>query len=261
MVRIGVRDAHGRGPGESIHHGNARRHFSKPSSHTAGRTYIAPLAGGVWGGKPMWFYNLSSVCPRDRNGQRAGDVFAAEIAEWFAKGGRLRNFNGVAFDVNYFQTRDSTWDVDNDGSSDAGIVAGRNVWAEGDWEFLRKLRGLLGDELLITADGQHEENQRAVGVLDGIESEGLVQHNDGFRGFSRMVNTHSYWQRHGTRKHNIRYVVLKLMNPDDARRGDQLRRFATGAACCLGALVTGTEGSFLPHEFAEPGSLGFPRAN
>ncbi len=234
-------------------------HFSTPRAHQAGKTYIAPLAGGVWGGKPMWFYNLSSVCPRDHKGQNAGDVFADEIATWFEEGGPLWNLNGIAFDVNYFEARDSDWDVDNDGVADGGFVTGRNVWLEGDWRFLQDLRRKLGDDLLITADGQHTRNQRAVGVLDGIESEGLVQHNDGFRGFSRTVNTHLYWQQYNPREHDFRYVVLKLMNPNDAQRGDQLRRLATGTACSLGALVTGTDGTFMPPEFAEPGALGFPR--
>lgn len=233
-------------------------HFSKPRSYAAGKTYVAPLAGGVWGGKPMWFYNLSSVCPRDRDGQNAGDVFADEIAGWFKKGEPLENFNGIGFDVNYFEVDNPEWDVDNDGVGDAGIVDGRNVWMEGDWHFLRSLRRKLGDELLITADGQHGKNQRAVGVLDGIESEGLVQHNDGFRGFSRMVNTHQYWQQYNTRKHDLRYVVLKLKNPDDEKRGDQLRRLATGAASCLEAMITDAGNDFLPSEFSAPGSLGFP---
>jgi hypothetical protein len=37
-----------------------------------------------------------------------------------------------------------------------------------------------------------------------------------------------------------------------------LRRFGTAAACCLGAFVTGTNKTFLPPGFSEPGSLGFP---
>lgn len=235
--------------------------FTKPRAHGGGKTCALPLAGGVWGGKPMWFYNLSSVCPKDRNGRTAADAFVAEIAEWFARDGRLRNFNGIAFDVNYFEARHPSWDVDNDGKSDSGFAGGRNVWMEGDWHFLTKLRETLGENLLITADGQHEENQRAVGVLDGIESEGLVQHNDGFRGFSRTVNTHLYWQRNNTRKHDLRYIVLKLMNPADEKRGEQLRRFATGTACCLGALVTDTGDPALPEAFAKPGALGFPQGD
>jgi hypothetical protein len=232
--------------------------FSKARTFKAEQTYVAPLAAGVWGGAPMWFYNLSSACPADSNGCSAADVFVREIAGWFAPGGSLGRFNGVAFDVNYWKVRDELWDTNNDGQSDAGLVAGRNIWREGDWAFLRNLRRALGDDRLITCDGQHMENQQAVGVLDGIESEGLVQHNDGFRGFSRTVNTHLYWQQNNTRKHDFRYVVLKLMDKNDEARSDQLRRFGTGTACCLGAFVTGSSAPFLPEGFSRPGSLGFP---
>ncbi|MFZ5831230.1 MAG: hypothetical protein ACOY3P_14155 [Planctomycetota bacterium] len=232
--------------------------FSKARGFQGGRTYVAPLAAGVWGGKPMWFYNLASVCPKDRSGRNAADVFVSEIAEWFAPQGRLHGLDGIAFDVNYFKLRDQSWDTNNDGVSDGGVIDGKNVWREGDWHFLTSLRKALGDDVILSADGHHPENQQAVGVLDGIESEGLVQHNDGFRGFSRMVNTHLYWQQYNNRPLDFRYVVLKLMHPEDAKRGEQLRRFATGAACCLGALVTDAEEDYLPAKFAEPGALGKP---
>lgn len=232
--------------------------FSKPRAFEARQTYVAPLAAGIWGGAPMWYYNFSSACPVDSNGCSAADVFVREIAGWFNSGGPLTNFNGVAFDVNYWKSRDELWDTDNDGKSDAGVIAGRNIWREGDWRFLQELRQVLGNNRLITCDGQHDANQQAVGVLDGIESEGLVQHNDGFRGFSRTINTHLYWQQNNSRSNDFRYVALKLMNQNDEARGDQLRRFATATACCLGAFVTGTSAPFLPAGFSEPGSLGFP---
>jgi hypothetical protein len=232
--------------------------FSKARAFKSEQTYVAPLAAGVWGGKPMWFYNLSSACPPDRNGRNAADVFVDEIAGWVSPGGPLTNFNGIAFDVNYWVARTPLWDTDNDGQSDGGLIAGRNVWRDGDWIFLQRLRQALGDNRLITCDAQHEGNQQAVGVLDGIESEGLVQHNDGFRGFSRTVNTHLYWQQNNTREQAFRYVVLKLMDQNDEARGDQLRRFGTATACCLQAFVTGTGKTFLPAEFSVPGSLGFP---
>ena len=232
--------------------------FSTARPHQANRTYVAPIAADVWGGKPMWYYNLSSACPKDSTGRNAADVFVAEIAEWFAANGKLRHFNGIAFDVNYFEARHAQWDVDNDGHSDGGYINGRNIWQEGDWYFLNRLRKILGDNFLLSCDGEFAENQRAVGVLDGIESEGLVQHNDGFRGFSRTVNTHLYWMENGSRSHDFRYVVLKLMNPADEKRGDQLRRFASGTACCLGAMVAVGHGEAPPKPFAAPGSFGVP---
>ena len=233
---------------------------SRPRAHAATRTYVAPMAADVWGRKPMWYYNLSSTCPRDNNGQNAADVFIGEMAQWFSASGPLRRFNGIAFDVNYRYVKHPGWDTDNDGRSDAGIVNGKNVWEEGDWYFLTRLRKALGDNRLITCDGEYFENQQAVGVLDGIESEGLLQHNDGFRGFSRMINTHLYWAANSNRKHDFRYVVLKLKNPLDEKRAPQLRRLAIGAACCVGAMNTGAAENPLPAGFAAAGSLGFPKA-
>ena len=232
--------------------------FSSARAHAARRTYVAPMAAGVWGGAPMAYYNLSSACPRDRQGHNAADNFVAEIAGWFGAQGPLPHFNGIAFDVNYWQARDADWDVNNDGRSDGGMVDGVNVWRLGDWKFLTDLRQALGDQRIITADGHHAAHQQAVGILDGIESEGLVQHNDGFRGFSRTVNTHLYWSENTPRPHDLRYVHLKLKNPADEKRGDQLRRLAVGTACCLGARNTAAPPGLLPAAFAAQGSLGMP---
>jgi hypothetical protein len=232
--------------------------FSTARTHRAGRTYAAPLPAGVWGGAPMAYYNLSAACPKDREGHTAAEVFRAEIAGWFAPSGSLARFNGVAFDVNYWVVRDATWDVDNDGRSDGGIVGGVNVWRAGDWKFLTELRAALGENRMITADAQVPANQQAVGLLDGIESEGLVQHNDAYRGFSRAVNTHLYWAENNPRPRDFRYVVLKLKNPADEKRGEQLRRFAIGAASALGARTTAIPAGVLPPAFAQPGSLGQP---
>ena len=94
----------------------------------------------------------------------------------------------------------------------------------------------MGQNFIITCDGQHPINQQAVGVLNGIESEGLVQHNDGWRGFSRTVNTHLYWD-----------VVLKLMDGNDQHHAERLRRFGVATASCLGAYTTVPDSySFLP---------------
>ncbi len=232
--------------------------FSTARPHAARLTYVAPLAAGVWGGAPMGFYNLSSTCPKDRQGQTAGDVFVAEIAGWFGADGPLAHFNGIAFDVNKWAAREPGWDVDNDGRADGGVVGGVNLWRLGDWKFLTDLRAAMGEERIITADGQHTTNQQAVGVLDGIESEGLVQHNDGFRGFSRTVNTHLYWAENTRRPNAFRYIHLKLKNPADEKRGESLRRLAVGTACSLGAMTTTVPAGLLPPAFAAPGSLGMP---
>ncbi len=234
----------------------------------AGKTYVAPIAGGLWGKHVMFYYNLSSTCPEDKEGRKANEVYADEIASWFRKDGLLRNFDGIAFDVNYFDVseRGAIWDVDNDGHADGGWIGGRNVWKEGDIAFFAALRGKLGDDYLISADGQHWDNQQLPTLLNGIESEGLVQHNDMWRGFSRAMNTHGYWRAHGTRTPDFRYVVMKLMGKD-VQQALSARRFGSACAACLGAAITVPVGDdkgkcrgfdFLPEAFSEEGSLGAP---
>ncbi|MCK9509325.1 MAG: hypothetical protein M0Q54_12885, partial [Pigmentiphaga sp.] len=93
-------------------------------------------------------------------------------------------------------------------------------------------------DVIVTADGQHEGNQQAVGVLNGIESEGLVQHNDSWRGFSRATNTHEYWRKFNNLPYPFRYVVLKFQNANDAANIDRLRRFSVASACALEAYNT-----------------------
>lgn len=114
----------------------------------------------------------------------------------------------------------------------------------------------MGQNFIITCDGQHPINQQAVGVLNGIESEGLVQHNDGWRGFSRTVNTHLYWDKFNPLSPQFRYVVLKLMDGNDQHHAERLRRFGVATASCLGAYTTVPDSySFLP-SWIQPCSFG-----
>lgn len=221
---------------------------TRSRSFKAGKTYLAPIAGGVWGNDVMFYYNLSACCPKDKNGQTAADVFTDEIAGWFASKGILENLDGIAFDVNYFDvSKHKEWDTDNDGKADGGWIGNRNIWREGDWRFLQNLRQRMGNDFIITCDGQHSVNQQAVGILNGIESEGLVQHNDGWRGFSRTLNTHLYWRVFNPLPLQFYYVVLKLMDVHDSRQTDRLKRFGVATASCLGAYTTAPDSySFLP---------------
>lgn len=231
---------------------------TRPLDFAAGKAYVAPLAGGVWGGRVMWFYNLSSACPQDRRGRRANECYADEIASWFGPDGRLSAFDGIAFDVNYFDVseRGAQWDVDNNGTADGGWIAGRNVWEEGDLAFLARVREQLGDDRILSADAQHASNQQVPSLLDGMESEGLVQHNDMWRGFSRALNTHLYWTDHRRSAVDYRYVVMKVLGPD-APEALRMRRFGAAVANCIGAFTTDVPGrGHLPEPFRTPGSLG-----
>jgi len=216
---------------------------SKPLPFNSENAYLAPIEGGIWGKGMMFFYNMSTDCPKDKNGKAASDVFLEEIYSLFSKTGKLRNFNGIAFDVNYFDVSErlANADTNNDGIKDGGWINGNNNWLKGDYQFLQKMRAAKGQNFIITADGERAANQQAVGVLNGVESEGLVEPADGWRGFSHTVNLHQYWDYNNTMDPQFRYVVLKLGNKNDASESERLKRFAIGTACCLGAYTTDPE--------------------
>ena len=235
---------------------------SKPIDFSQNDTYVAPIAGDIWGGNLMYYYNLSSACPIDQFGNTAADVFVGEMKDWFAKGGILQNFDGIGFDVNYFEVKHSTWDCNNDGQIDNGFVGGRNIWKEGDITFLQKIRNAFGPEFIITSDGWKDDMQRAVGILNGMESEGLCRYNDGFRQISRTINQHTYWNLHNITKYKFSYITSKLRNPADEKIADQLRRLGLGLSCCLEVAYAPTPNLDIPEilggKLNQPNWLGQP---
>lgn len=217
-----------------------------------GKTYIAPVAGDVWGGNIMWYYNFSTACPSDKNGKTASDVFVEEIAHWFDKGGPLSELDGIGFDVNYFVVKHDTWDCDNDGEVDNGIVDGKNIYREGDIKFLKSIREVMGDDFIITADGWNDPMQRAVGILNGMETEGLCRWNDGFRQISRTINQHTYWNLNNDTKYKFSYITSKLNHPNDAKIAPQLRRMGLGLASCLDVAYSPSPDLNIPEMYGGP---------
>ena len=64
---------------------------SEGRAFEAGKTYAAPhVMGGPWEKtyNMVWYYNLSTVCPRDAQGKSCADVLLEELSANFAEGGR-----------------------------------------------------------------------------------------------------------------------------------------------------------------------------
>ena len=231
-------------------------YFTKPRAFKKGETYVAPLAGDYWGGNLMWYYNLSSLCPKDKDGRNCADIFLSFIEESFSDEGLLQAIDGIAFDVSYFSaTHHETWDCNNNGVADKGIVDGINIWRLGNWDFLKKLRHSFGEEFIITADGWRKEMQCAVGILNGVETEGLCRPNDGYRQISRTINQHTYWKSYNNTKYKFRYITSKLRNAEDMKMVPQLRRLGLGIASCLEAAYTGS-----PNTYGQNNWLGQPES-
>jgi hypothetical protein len=202
---------------------------TKPRTFAAGIGYAAThVTEGPWGKNNhlLWFYNYSTACPRDNGGRTCSDVLAEHLVELFAPAGSLAAFDGLEFDVLHWRCgggrRGRGPDCDADGRSDGGILDGRNTYGIGVVEFCRQLRERLGDDRLILADGMGEQNQRAFGLLNGIESEGWPDLRDAaLRDWSGGLNRHFFWQQNG-RAPAFNYINHKYRVPGE-KPGETLR--------------------------------------
>ena len=219
------------------------QYFSQARPFEAGRTYVAPMHCEHWSGLE-WTLNMSAACPRDKNGETAADVCLREIKAWCSAGGPAEHVDGIGFDVIYFLAKFPGWDLDNDGKADDGVATdGRRFFLEGVYAFLKRLRAAMGEGFLLTSDGWDPKNQRAVGIFNGIESEGLCAPNDAWRQYGRTLNTHTYWSLHNNAKYHYSYITTKMLHPDDQKLRPQLCRMGLATACILGVSYCGVEDS------------------
>lgn len=220
---------------------------TKPLAFEGGRAYAAVhVANGPWGGEShwIWFYNHATTCPKDAQGRTCSDVVLEIMAEWFAPGGPLENFDGLEFDVARWEAGGGAGkrrpDANADGIGDSGHVDGVNVYGLGMLRFHQQVRTLMGDDRLIMADYNGAGNQRSFGILNGIESEGwphLADH--AVARWSEALNRHLYWREHG-RAPVFNYINHKFMS-DGHRSYDaplSLSRLVLGVAVMTDSAVT-----------------------
>ncbi|UCD00044.1 MAG: hypothetical protein JSW66_09205 [Phycisphaerales bacterium] len=195
---------------------------TKPRAFRAGASYAAAhLTEGPWGKQShlLWYYNYSTRCPPDENGRVCADVLVEHFNELFGPQGSLAAFDGLEFDVLKWRCggglRGRGADCDADGKADAGLHDGVNLYGAGVVEFCRKLRERLGENTLILADGMNLNNQRAFGILNGIESEGWPDLRDNqIHDWSGGLNRHFFWAQNA-RPPVFNYINHKFNVPTD----------------------------------------------
>lgn len=169
-------------------------HGTRALDYRAGAAVVQHHAvEGPWGAANhlLWFYNWRTDGPRDDQGRTAADILVAEFVRRFTPGGELHAFDGVEFDVLSWSHRGV--DSDGDNRVDDGLSEGVNAYGLGVYDLCRRLREALGDKLWM-ADGWSAGNQRCVGVLNGIESEGWPTLTDReVIDWSGGLNRHRYW--------------------------------------------------------------------
>lgn len=195
---------------------------TSPRAFRAGKAYAAAhVSEGPWGKNSnlLWHYNYSTAAPRDAKGRSCADVLVEDLARRFRPGGELAAFDGIQFDVLMHrppQTRQGRGsDADADGQPDGGVTGGLNRYGAGVVEFCRKLRAAMPDRYIL-ADGMGLNNQRAFGILNGIESEGFPHLRDlEMNDWSGGLNRHFFWAREG-RPPVFNYINHKFNEPDPA---------------------------------------------
>lgn len=195
---------------------------TKPIALKAGEAYAAAHAWWDWGsnGGISWTANYSSHCPRDKQGRTAADLLLEEFAGLFQSGGELESYDGLEFDVMNFKPTSTNrgrrhFDTDGDGTADDGYRDGVNVYGVGVFDFARRLRKRLGDDVLILGDGSGgDAHQRCFSLFNGIESEWWPQWNDTqVTYWSNGVNAHRFWKANAAKPH-FSYFVHKIGGHD-----------------------------------------------
>ena len=195
---------------------------TKPRAFSVGQSCAAAhMTEGPWG-RPnnlLWYYNYSTRCPRDKQGRTCSDILVEHLAELFGPSGDLSAFDGLEFDVLKWRCGGGLGvrgaDCDADGKADAGFDGGINSYGVGVVEFCRQLRERLGEDRIILADGMSENNQRAFGILNGIESEGWPHLRDHeIRDWSGGLNRHFFWDKNA-RPPVFNYINHKFNMPSD----------------------------------------------
>jgi hypothetical protein len=199
-------------------HGTKARAFAGGKTYAAAHMYEGPGQDGL-----MWYYNYSTTCPRDAKGRTAADVLVEEMRRRFSAGGAFATFDGLQFDVLFFDQSDRKsagrrMDADADGKPDGGIVDGVNAYGIGVTNYLRKLREVFPAGKILNADGMELRNQRSFGVINGMESEGFPELRDHtMEDWSGGLNRLDFW-RLNARKPVFNYINHKYISPSGSAR-------------------------------------------
>jgi len=173
---------------------------TNPLKWKKNQSYVAAhVTGGPWGRRSnlLWLYNFSLGCPRDSQGRTCADILVDDIALQFEPGGSVELLDGIQLDIlrhfiyNFRGIR--AVHTDADGKRDDNNFDADNAYGRGVYEFCRSLKKRLGDNKLLLADGGLP-NQRAFGIVNGIESEGWPHlHDMDINNWSTGINRHRFW--------------------------------------------------------------------
>jgi hypothetical protein len=212
---------------------------SKPRKFEAGRYYAAPhIMGGPWEktANMVWYYNLSTQCPKDRDGNTCADILIKEYSDNFRKGGRWETFDGVQFDVmtsipttGYHEHRKALGqraDINLDGIQDDGIIDGVQTFGTGGFDYITRLRAAVGKDKIIATDGREHGCQRIGNQsLNGVEMEGVPEQRPfGFITWSTTFNLLEFWKDR-VQEPRFNYGAFRYNNPERLSADEMLQYY------------------------------------
>lgn len=225
-------------------YGTSPLEFKADEAYAAAHVYEGPEGSASYNFR--WYYNHSTLCPRDINGKQAGDIYAEQLAGWFKKDSLFENFDGVEFDVLHHVpmvdglSSSRGMDLDADGQMDGGLINGYPTYGIGAINFLIKLRELMGDDKLIMADNDRWFHQRSLGILNGTEHENFptgdddIEFNDWGGGINRLLFSYQ-----NSRRPYFNYIKSK---ENDNRIADIRLAFAAAVICDASIAMTIPDG-------------------
>lgn len=171
------------------------RSYKKNKAYLAAHVSQPAIAPGS--SQALWRYNFSNTSNKDGMPER----LAENLIRYLGEGGMLSLFDGVEFDVladvrglNH-PSRKTPIDYNFDGMASKLDKNFQHQYRIGVYRFLTYLRKALGSEKLILADGNELNQQRAFGILNGIESETWPSHWDpNVEQWSSGINRHLFWK-------------------------------------------------------------------
>ena len=227
---------------------NVRRGLfgSKAMSHKKGKAYLAPHVSqpalAPKSQQALWRYNFTNI---DNDGGMPIRL-TKNLLQYLGKGQPLSVFDGVEFDVLAdirglkHHSRKTPIDYNFDGKASDEDRVFQQQYSVGVMRFLTSLRQELGDNKLILADGNELNQQRAFGILNGIESETWPSHWDPeIDTWSSGMNRHLYWNKHS---HSPSFSYIKVGELPQKKGGsiapeDNTRRLRVAAALFMDATI------------------------
>src|SRR5690606_24173935 len=119
-----------------------------------------------------------------------------------------------------------------------GVFHGVNTFGEGMVAFFSKLRDLMDSNKLILADGNSPAQQRAFGIVNGIESEGWPFASDiSFSRWSAGINRNFFWDEFTTTP-KLNYRNYKWKDRPDSGVMYSANSLLLAAACLTNTAVS-----------------------